>query len=70
MSTGQAIGQKRTGAKGVATIPRAFLRVIQAVRCNQVRSVEALAGFILGVARNVLRELYARRSQAGETFMG
>jgi RNA polymerase sigma-70 factor (ECF subfamily) len=43
-----------------------FLRVIQAVRNNQVRSAEALPGFILGVTRNVLRELYARRKQAGD----
>jgi len=41
-----------------------FLRVIQAVRGNQVRSAEALPAFILGVTRNVLRELYARRRQA------
>jgi RNA polymerase sigma factor (sigma-70 family) len=43
-----------------------FLRVIQAVRGNQVRSAEALSGFILGVSRNVLRELYVRRRQAGD----
>lgn len=43
-----------------------FLRVIQAVRNNQVRSAEALPAFILGVTRNVLRELYARRRQAGD----
>jgi RNA polymerase sigma-70 factor, ECF subfamily len=42
-----------------------FLRVIQAVRGNQVRSAEALPAFILGVTRNVLRELYVRRRQAG-----
>jgi len=44
-----------------------FLRVIQAVRRNQVRSAVALPAFILGVTRNVLRELYVRRRQAGET---
>src|SRR5215470_4234952 len=43
-----------------------FLRVIQAVRCNQVRSAEALPAFILGVTRNVLRELYVRRRQTGD----
>ena len=42
-----------------------FLRVLMAIRGNQVRSPEALPGFIVGVARNILRELYARRSQAG-----
>lgn len=43
-----------------------FLRVLQAIRGNQVRSAAALPGFILGVTRNVLRELYVRRTQAGE----
>lgn len=43
-----------------------FLRVLQAVRNNQVRSPEALPAFILGVTRNVVRELYARRRQLGE----
>jgi RNA polymerase sigma factor (sigma-70 family) len=43
-----------------------FLRVLQAIRGNQVRSAEALPAFILGVTRNVLRELYVRRNQAGE----
>ena len=43
-----------------------FLRVIQAVRNHQVRSAEALPAFIVGVTRNVLRELYARRRQAGD----
>lgn len=42
-----------------------FLRVLLAIRRNQVRSPAALPGFIVGVTRNVLRELYARRSQAG-----
>jgi RNA polymerase sigma factor (sigma-70 family) len=44
-----------------------FLRVIQAVRSNQLRSVEALPAFILGVTRNVLRELFVRRRHTGET---
>jgi RNA polymerase sigma factor (sigma-70 family) len=43
-----------------------FLRVIQAVRGNQVRSAEALPAFILGVTRNVLRELYVRRRQVAD----
>ena len=43
-----------------------FLRLIQAIRRNQIRSVDALPAFILGVTRNVLRELYARRNQAGD----
>ena len=43
-----------------------FLRLIQAIRRNQIRSAGALPAFILGVTRNVLRELYARRNQAGE----
>lgn len=42
-----------------------FLRVFQAIRGGQVRSTAALPAFILGVTRNVLNELYARRRQAG-----
>jgi RNA polymerase sigma factor (sigma-70 family) len=44
-----------------------FLRVLQAIRCNAVRSPEAVASFILGTTRNVLHELYSRRKQAGAT---
>lgn len=40
-----------------------FLRVLLAIRENQVRSAEALGSFVLGVTRNVLRELYGRRRQ-------
>lgn len=43
-----------------------FLRVLQAIRGNQLRSAESLAAFIVGVSRNVLREFYARRRQAGQ----
>ncbi len=43
-----------------------FLRVLQAIRGNQLRSAEALPAFILGVTRNVLRELYVRRKRAGD----
>jgi len=43
-----------------------FLRVLQAIRKQQVHSQDALPAFILGVARNVLRELYARRRQMGD----
>ena len=45
-----------------------FLRVLLAVRNNQVRSVDALPSFILAVARNVVRELFARRQRLGETI--
>jgi RNA polymerase sigma factor (sigma-70 family) len=44
-----------------------FLRVIQALRDNQLRSPSALPAFILGVTRNVLHELFARRRQTGKT---
>ena len=44
-----------------------FLRVLQAIRGNRVRSAEALGSFVLGVTRNVLRELYAKRRQMGES---
>ncbi len=43
-----------------------FLRVLQAIRGSQLRSAESLPAFILGVTRNILREFYARRRQAGE----
>src|SRR5262245_54592887 len=38
-----------------------FLRVLQAIRARQLRSAASLPSFILGVTRNVLNELYARR---------
>lgn len=41
-----------------------FLRVLQAIRGNQLRSRAALASFILGTTRNVLHELFLRRKQA------
>ncbi len=47
-----------------------FLRVLQAIRGNQLRSAASLPAFILGVTRNVLRELYARRTQAGDVTLG
>jgi RNA polymerase sigma factor (sigma-70 family) len=43
-----------------------FLRVLQAIRNQQVRSAEALPAFILGVTRNVIRELNARRRRLGD----
>lgn len=42
-----------------------FLRVLQAIRGNQVRSPEALSAFILGTTRNVLKELFLRRKRSG-----
>lgn len=42
-----------------------FLRVLQAIRGHQVRSPEALSGFILGTTRNVLKELFLRRKRSG-----
>jgi len=45
-----------------------FLRVLQAIRKDQVRSAAALPAFIIGVTRNVLNELYARRRQTGEVL--
>jgi len=44
-----------------------FLRVLQAIRGNQVRSAAALPAFILGTTRNVLHELFSRRRQTGKT---
>ena len=43
-----------------------FLRVLQAIRANQLRSPAALPAYILGTARNVLHELFSRRRQAGQ----
>ena len=42
-----------------------FLRVLQAIRGNRIRSAEALGSFVLGITHNVLRELYAKRRQSG-----
>lgn len=44
-----------------------FLRVLQAIRGNSLRSAASLASFILGTTRNVLHELFLRRRQAGRT---
>ncbi len=44
-----------------------FLRVLQAIRNNQVRSKGSLPSFILGTTRNVLHELFHRRRQRGVT---
>jgi RNA polymerase sigma factor (sigma-70 family) len=43
-----------------------FLRVLLAVRNNQVRSPDSLPSFIVGVTRNVVRELFAHRQRLGE----
>ena len=40
-----------------------FVRVLQAIREDRIRSASALAAFVFGVTRNVLRELNARRGQ-------
>jgi RNA polymerase sigma-70 factor (ECF subfamily) len=44
-----------------------FLRVLQAIRGNSLRSPAALASFILGTTRNILHELFLRRKQTGKT---
>ncbi len=43
-----------------------FLRVLQAIRKNHLRSASSLAAFILGTTRNVLHE-FTRRSQPQNT---
>ena len=45
-----------------------FLRVLQAIRSNKVRSPASLPAFIHAVTRNVLRELYAQRVRVGESI--
>jgi RNA polymerase sigma-70 factor (ECF subfamily) len=44
-----------------------FLRVLQAIRGNNLRTPAALASFILGTTRNILHELFQRRKQTGKT---
>jgi RNA polymerase sigma factor (sigma-70 family) len=41
-----------------------FLRVLQAIRGDRLRSAGSLAPFIIGTMRNVLHELFLRRRQA------
>ena len=43
-----------------------FLRVLLAVRGNQLRTAASLPGFILVVTRNVLRELYVQHSRIAQ----
>jgi len=43
-----------------------FLRAIQAIRGGQVRSAASLSGFVLGITRNVLNELFARRRRTAD----
>jgi len=45
-----------------------FLRVFQAIRGGQLRSAASLPAFVLGVMRNVLNELFAKRRQTGEVI--
>lgn len=42
-----------------------FLRVLQAIRGNQLRSAAALPAFVVGTTRNVVREFFSRRQRAG-----
>jgi len=44
-----------------------FLRVLQAIRGNHLRSAASLGSFILGTTRNVLHELFLRRRQASNS---
>jgi RNA polymerase sigma factor (sigma-70 family) len=44
-----------------------FLRVLQAIRGNSLRSPAALPSFILGTTRNVLHELFLRRKRAADS---
>lgn len=61
-----ALRESRSPADAEDVRAETFLRVLQAIRGNQLRSAESLPAFILGVTRNVLREFYARRLQAGK----
>jgi RNA polymerase sigma-70 factor (ECF subfamily) len=57
------LGLRRTRSPADAEDIReeTFLRVLHAIRANQLRSASSLAGYILGTARNVLREFIRRR---------
>jgi RNA polymerase sigma-70 factor (ECF subfamily) len=61
-----ALRQSRSPHDAEDVRAETFLRVLQAIRGNQIRAAGALPGFILGTTRNVLRELFARRQQAGD----
>ena len=61
-----ALKQSRSQHDAEDVREETFLRVLQAIRSNQIRSAASLSGFILGTARNVLRELFARDQQAGK----
>ena len=63
-----ALKQTRSQQDAEDVRAETFLRVLQAIRQRQIRSAEALASFVLGVTHNVLRELYAKRSQRGEVI--
>ena len=62
------LGLRDLGSREDAEDIRAetFLRVFQAVREGRVRTPEALAGFVLGSAKNVIRELRRKRQRLGE----
>jgi len=62
-----ALRESRSSHDAEDVSAETFLRVLQAVRRKELRSAAALPAFILGTTRNVLRELFSRRRQAGKT---
>lgn len=61
-----ALRESKSAADAEDVRAETFLRVLQAIRGNQLRSAESLPAFILGVMRNVLHEFYARRRQSAQ----
>jgi RNA polymerase sigma-70 factor (ECF subfamily) len=53
--------RSREDAEDVRT--ETFLRVLQAIRQDRLRSPEALASFVLGIANNVIREFVRQRTR-------
>jgi RNA polymerase sigma-70 factor (ECF subfamily) len=61
-----ALRQTRSPQDAEDVRTETFIRVLQAIRGNQLRSASSIAAFILGTTRNVLHE-FMRRYQAEDT---
>jgi RNA polymerase sigma factor (sigma-70 family) len=64
-----ALSEMRSRENAEDVRAETFLRVLQAIRAERLRSPEALASFILNTARNVIREQlrHERRTEQIET---
>ena len=64
-----ALRELRSHADAEDVRAETFLRVIQSIQGGQLRTPDALSSFVLGIARNVIRETYRaphRRAQDAE----